>query len=144
MPHPTIATLNDLDYPESDGQPVAETEFQFNPILNAVGSLRIHFQHRQDVYVVGNLLLYYEEGNQAASVAPDVFVAFGVPNHTRRTYLLWQEGKTPDFVLEVTSQSTRQADQGRKWKGKLGGLPNRHAPDVPRVPEVAAGNAIKV
>ncbi len=114
MPHPTIATLNDLDYPESDGQPVAETEFQFNPILNAVGSLRIHFQQRQDVYVVGNLLLYYEEGNRAASVAPDVFVVFGVPNHTRRTYLLWQEGKAPDFVLEVTSQSTRQADQGRK------------------------------
>ncbi len=93
---------------------MAETEFQFNPILNAVGALRVHFRHRQDVYVVGNLLLYYEEGNRAASVAPDVFVVFGVPDHVRRTYLLWQEGKTPDFVLEVTSQSTRQVDQGRK------------------------------
>lgn len=113
MPHPTLATLGDLDYPDSDGLPMAETEFQFNPILNAVGSLRVHFRYRPDVYVIGNLLLYYEENNPAASV-PDVFVVFGVPNHVRRTYLLWQEGKVPDFVLEVTSQSTRQADQGRR------------------------------
>ena len=93
---------------------MAETEFQLNPILNTVGALHVHFQRRQDVYVVGNLLLYYEEGDRTVSVAPDVFVVFGVPNHPRRTYLLWQEGKAPDFVLEVTSQSTRQVDQGRK------------------------------
>ena len=32
----------------------------------------------------------------------------------RRTYLLWQEGKAPDFVMEVTSVSTREEDQGPK------------------------------
>ena len=113
MPRSTLVTP-DIDYPDSDGQPMAESEFQLNPILYAVGALRSHFQGRDDVYVVGDLLLYYEEGDGKASVAPDVFVVFGVPNHPRRTYLLWQEGKAPDFVLEVTSRSTRQVDQGTK------------------------------
>ena len=93
---------------------MAESEFQLNPILYAVGALRSHFQNQDDVYVVGDLLLYYEQGNRKASVAPDVFVVFGASNHTRSTYLLWEEPKAPDWVLEVTSRSTRQVDQGKK------------------------------
>ena len=73
-----------------------------------------NFRARQDVYVPGNLLLYYEEGNSAAAVAPDVFVVLGASNHRRTSYLLWQESKAPDFVLEVTSRSTREEDQGPK------------------------------
>ena len=113
MPRSTLATL-DIEYPDSDGLPMAESEFQFNPIVYAVGALRNHFQDHDDIYVVGNLLLYHEEGNRSASVAPDVFVVFGVSNHTRSSYLLWQEPKAPDWVLEVTSRSTRQVDQGKK------------------------------
>ena len=41
-------------------------------------------------------------------------MVFGVPDHRRRTYLLWQEGKAPDFVMEVSSPSTWRADQGSK------------------------------
>ena len=114
MPRSTLATL-DIEYPDSDGLPMAESEFQFNPIVYAVGALRNHFQDHDDIYVVGNLLLYHEEGNRSASVAPDVFVVFGVSNHTRSSYLLWQETQGPrDWVLEVTSRSTRQVDQGKK------------------------------
>ena len=47
-------------------------------------------------------------------VAPDVFVVIGAPNHTRVSYKLWEEPKAPDFVLEITSRSTRAEDQGRK------------------------------
>ena len=113
MPRSTLVTP-DIDYPDSDGQPMAESEFQLNPILYAVGALRSHFQGRDDVYVVGDLMLYYEEGDGTASVAPDVFVVFGVPNPPRSSYLLWEERKAPDWVLEVTSRSTRQVDQGKK------------------------------
>ena len=82
--------------------------------LYAVGVLQQYFRARQDVYVSGHLLLYYDEGNPAASVAPDVFVVLGASNHRRTSYLLWQEPKAPDFVLEVTSRSTRKEDQGPK------------------------------
>ena len=47
-------------------------------------------------------------------VAPDVFVVVGAPVHKRMSYKLWEEPKAPDFVLEVTSRSTREEDQGRK------------------------------
>ena len=93
---------------------MAETDFQREVLTYAIEALKIHFREREDVYVSGDLFIYYEEGNRAASVAPDVFVVLGVPNHMRRTYLLWQEGRAPDFVMEVTSDSTREDDQGRK------------------------------
>ena len=38
----------------------------------------------------------------------------GASNHERMSYLLWQEPKAPDWVLEITSRSTRHEDQGRK------------------------------
>ena len=106
--------IPDIDYPESDGQPMAETDFQREVMAYAIEALKMRFREREDVYVSGDLFIYYEEGNRAAAVAPDVFVVFGVPSHRRRTYLLWREGKTPDFVMEVTSDSTREEDQGRK------------------------------
>ncbi|MGE3539477.1 MAG: Uma2 family endonuclease [Candidatus Tectimicrobiota bacterium] len=101
-------------YPSSDGQPVAESDFQLRPLLYAVTTLRTYFQERRDVYVGGNMFLYYEEGNPEAVVAPDIFVVLGTANHPRASYMLWQEPKGPDFVLEITSRSTRTKDQGPK------------------------------
>ena len=113
MTHSTLAPVT-IDYPSSDGKPVAESDFQFTPLAYARDSLRLHFRDRSDVYVAGNLLIYYEEGNPKARVAPDVFVVLGVPNRDRSSYFLWEEREAPDFVLEVTSRSTRREDQGRK------------------------------
>ncbi len=107
-----------VEYPDSDGKPVAESDFQLNELIYAREGLRIYYRDRRgrdDVYVAGNLLIYYEQGNPRASVAPDVFVVIGVANHDRRSYRLWDEGaKAPDFVLEITSHSTREEDQGHK------------------------------
>ena len=103
-----------VDYPDSDGQPVAETDFQRKPLWYANDALARHFRDRDDVYVSANMFVYYEEGNPRAVVAPDVFVVMGAPDHDRRTYKLWEEPKAPDFVLEITSHSTRNADQGSK------------------------------
>ena len=102
-----------VDYPSSDGRPVAESDHQFIPLTYAASRLRQHFRQRDDVYVAGNLLIYYEEGTQAR-VAPDVFVVLGAPRRRRSSYLLWKEPKAPDFVLEITSRGTRGEDQGPK------------------------------
>ncbi|HEY5870034.1 MAG TPA: Uma2 family endonuclease, partial [Candidatus Tectomicrobia bacterium] len=88
--------------------------FQLGPLIYTIDALRAHFQGRDDVYVAGDLFLYYEEGNPRAVVAPDIFVVLGAPNHPRSSYMLWREPKAPDFVLEITSQSTRVQDQGTK------------------------------
>ena len=103
-----------IDYPSSDGKPMTESEAQFLPLTYAALALREHFEKRGDVYVGANMFLYYEESNPRAVVAPDVFVVVGAPKRVRDSYLLWNEPKGPDFVLEITSRSTRREDQGRK------------------------------
>lgn len=112
----TIAPwLTEVDYPDSDGKPMAEGDAQCNYLIYARSSLRLHFEPVPDVYVAGNLFIYYEEGNPQAVVAPDVFVVFGVEKRDQRSYKVWQEqGKYPSFVLEITSKSTVAEDQGTK------------------------------
>ena len=113
MASPLLAPAK-VHYPSSDGRPMAESDFQRTPLTYAVDRLRQHFRSRRDVYVSGNLLLYHEEGNPRAVVAPDVFVVLGVSSADRSSYRLWEEAKGPDFVLEITSRSTYREEQGRK------------------------------
>ena len=105
-----------VEYPSGDGQPMAENDWQLLAIINSVSALQYHYRDRPDVYVSGDLFIYYEEGNPRARVAPDVFVAFGVPSHKRPSYKLWEEGVVPAFVMEVASVSTWREDDGRKAK----------------------------
>lgn len=104
-----------IEYPDEDGKPMAEGDVQCSYLIYARSALRLYFQTRSDVYVAGNLFIYYEQGNPESVVAPDVFVIFGVDNQDRRSYKTWEEqDKTPDFVLEITSKTTRTKDQGAK------------------------------
>lgn len=103
-----------VHYPESDGLPLAETRFQYDSLTYAAGALEVHFRDRPDVAVEGRRLLYYVEGDPRSRVSPDVFVVIGAPKRRRRTYRIWEEPKGPDFVLEVTSRSTRWIDRGFK------------------------------
>jgi Uma2 family endonuclease len=104
-----------IEYPDQDGKPMAEGDIQFSYLAYAINALRIYFQNHPDVYVAGNLFIYYEKGYPESVVAPDVFVVFGVDNRDRRSYKTWEENnQTPDFVLEITSKSTRSKDQGAK------------------------------
>jgi len=110
----SLPTERAVIYPESDGKPMAETDIHRNLMIDTIRILENHFKERDDVYVSGNLLLYYEKGNRYKSVSPDVFVVFGVEKKRRRTYFLWEEGKGPDFVLELASENTYRRDLGDK------------------------------
>ena len=105
-----------IDYPESDGKRLAENDPQLHAIHYAFGALGLYYRERADVYVSADLLIYYEEGNPRVSVAPDVFVVFGIEDRMRRNYKVWEEGKGPDFVLETASPSTWREDVGPKRK----------------------------
>jgi len=93
---------------------MAKSDFQREYLIYAIEALRIHFRDRNNVYVSGNLFIYYEQDNPKAVVVPDVFVVMGAPNHDRPSFNLWEEPKGPDFVLEILSQSTRGEDQNAK------------------------------
>jgi Uma2 family endonuclease len=109
-----IPLEREIEYPSSDGKPMAETEVHFKEMVALVEALVSRFRDEPDVYVCGNMLLYYVEGDPRFSVAPDVFFVRGIPKKVRETYLLWKEGRPPSFVLEVTSRTTRREDLGKK------------------------------
>jgi hypothetical protein len=61
------------------------------------------------------MFLYFVEGDPRSVVSPDVFVVKGVPKTVRRVYKFWEEGgRGPCFVIEVTSDSTRNEDLVKK------------------------------
>jgi Uma2 family endonuclease len=93
---------------------MAETDVHIDALIYLREALKDYFREAPQVYVAGNLLLYYEEGNPAACVAPDVFVVQGVAKRERRIYRLWEEGQPPAVVFEITSRGTRLEDLGTK------------------------------
>jgi Uma2 family endonuclease len=113
MEHSTT-TAQQIHYPESDGKPMGETDVHIDALIYLREALRDHFRDDPQAYVAGNMLLYYEEGNPAACIAPDVFVVQGVAKRERRTYRLWEEGLPPSVVFDITSRGSRLEDLGTK------------------------------
>ena len=105
---------DDIHYPESDGKPMAETELHLEETFYLIDALKDRFRDAQDVYVGGDMFLYYVEGDPKKVIAPDVFVVLDVPKRKRRIYKLWEEGWPPTLIIEVTSADTRKEDQGQK------------------------------
>ena len=124
----TVApVLPDIEYPESDGEPMGETPIHRNQMAHVIEMLDDYYDDDPDVYVSGNMMMYYVEGNPKKSVSPDVFVTLGIPKlPERRIYQIWVEGKGPDFVVEMHSRGTWRSDVG--WKLDL-------YRDVLKVPE---------
>jgi Uma2 family endonuclease len=105
----------DIFYPSSDGEPLAESKLQFTPLTETVHVLDRRYRDRADVFVAGNLLLYYRMNDNEVRVAPDVLVVFGVEDYPRDSYIVWREdGKIPDFVMEIASPSTYTRDLSEK------------------------------
>lgn len=101
------------DYPTRDGRPF-DSDWHRDLMNALIETLDTRYAADPMVYVSGNLLTFYEKGNKRRHVAPDVFVVFGVPKGDRGNYLVWEEGKGPDVVIELTSKMTRFEDARKK------------------------------
>ncbi len=101
-------------YPETNFQPIAETDFHIDEMMNLWFTLKDFFRNDSDIYIATNLFIYYEEGNPNTSVSPDVFIVKGVEKKLRRIYKQWEEQQPPSFALELTSQSSKLQDLGTK------------------------------
>ena len=115
-----METPEEVEYPDTDGKPMAENTWQADTMHYAGMALAIHFRGRG--FVATDLLIYFRKGDKEAMVAPDVMVVLGADGSHRRSYRLWEEGRAPDFVLEVLSSSTQKVDEGdeRKTYARLG------------------------
>jgi hypothetical protein len=45
---------------------------------------------------------------------PDFFLVLGVPKKERKSWVVWEEGKGPDVVIELLSESTAEIDKTEK------------------------------
>jgi Uma2 family endonuclease len=111
---PRQKAIREIDYPTGDGKPMAETDVHRDDMVDVIQMLKDHFADHSDVYVSGNLLMFYVEGNRRKHVSPDVFLVWGVEKKDRDHYLVWKEGKAPDLAIEITSKSTRREDTKTK------------------------------
>ena len=103
-------------YPDTDGKPMAVSDDHRRVLTRILRLLETFFADSPDVYVSGDLLIYYVQGDPRKSVAPDAFVSFGIGQKARRTYLVWQEGKLPDFAMEMSNKNTYRTDLGTKMQ----------------------------
>ena len=101
-------------YPEEEKVP--ESELQGNARRYVQSALSIRYQDQPDVYVAGDLFIFYRMNDAEARLAPDIMVVFGAAESPpRASWRVWREGGlTPDFVLEIASPGTVADDAG--WK----------------------------
>ncbi len=116
-PHPApppVPAEDSVEYPSEDGIPMASSVKHALWMIACFQTLAHWFRDRLNVFVGIDLLVFYERGKKKASVAPDVFVSFGVPMWDLPSYKVWEAGKPPDVVWEFGSQSTVKGDAGAK------------------------------
>ena len=107
-------------YPETDGMPLPDGEYQAPIYVRILSTLRVHFQDVSGARVNGDTFIYYIEGDPRRSVSPDCYVVLGLSDEAlssierNNVYLLWEVGKPPDFILEIGSKSTARVDLSRK------------------------------
>ena len=109
--------LASVEYPDSDGEPMADNTLQWDTIAYLVTAVRRWYADRPDVFVAGDLLWYFEEGNPKARLAPDCMVAIGRPSGYRGSHRQWVEGGVcPQVVFEVLSPKNTFVEMRHKYE----------------------------
>lgn len=103
------------ELPCDDGMPM-ETQRHVMQLQLLMDPLRSYWADRQDVYVSGNMFVYFslEQVRNQDFRGPDFFAVLDVPKRERKSWVVWQEGKGPDVVIELLSENTAAVDKGEK------------------------------
>jgi Uma2 family endonuclease len=107
---PTQAEL-----PCDDGIPM-ETQRHKLQMDILIDTIQPWLEQRTDGYVGGNMFVYYSLAqlkNQDFR-GPDFFAVLDVPKTERLSWVVWEEGKPPDVVIELLSESTANNDKNQK------------------------------
>jgi Uma2 family endonuclease len=106
---------SEIEYPDCDGEPMADNTLQYEWIVTIKGGLDAVFRDDPNVFVAGNLLWYPVKGDNLTRIAPDALVAFGRPKGNRGSYKQWEEGGIPpQVVFEVLSPNNHAPEMERK------------------------------
>jgi Uma2 family endonuclease len=112
----TSTIYDGVYYPEQREDDMGETSYHIKLIADFLTILKHFFKDRRDVFLSANMNLYYEKGSPQKWFAPDLLVAFGVPNVERSSYLLFREKVFPQVIFEVASGKTWSSDLDTKFR----------------------------
>ncbi len=112
--YPSSSGDEEIIYPEQREDDMGEASIHIKLITNFLQTLLLFFRQREDVFLSANINLYYEERNPNKWYAPDLLIAFGVPNHERSSYQVWKEKVFPQVIFEVASDRTWKTDVSEK------------------------------
>ncbi|SRR5579883_2064783 len=111
------ALNQEIHYPDSDGQPMADNTKQFNWIVTIKLGCEALFKDDPNVFVAGDLLWYPVEGDNTIKAAPDTMVVFGRPKGDRGSYQQWKEDNiTPQVVFEILSPGNTLVEMAKKFR----------------------------
>ncbi|NET90759.1 MAG: Uma2 family endonuclease [Kamptonema sp. SIO1D9] len=107
---PTAAEL-----PSEDNIPM-ETQRHKMQMDLLIDTTEIWLAQRSDGYASGNMFVYFslEQIRNRDFRGPDFFAVLGVPKRERLSWVVWEEGKAPDVVIELLSESTARFDKNEK------------------------------
>jgi len=122
----TQAAIEDITenviFPPGDlysDEPPLETELHLEQIMLLLKCLKWLWRDRNDFYAAGNLTIYYSYNKRKDEKfrGPDFFVVLDTERKTRKSWVVWEEdGKYPNLILEILSESTAKTDRGLKKK----------------------------
>jgi Uma2 family endonuclease len=103
------------ELPCSDGVPMDTPRHRAQMNL-LIETLELHWASRHDFFVGGDMFLYFslDQIRGRDFRGPDFFVVLGVEERERKSWVVWQEGKGPDVIIELLSESTAAIDKGEK------------------------------
>src|SRR4028118_46672 len=100
-------------------EPPLETYRHLKQIILLLTSLERLWQDRQDFFAGANLSIYYSTRQRKSEDfrGPDFFVVLDTEYKERKSWMVWEEdGKYPNLILEILSDTTAQIDRGLKNK----------------------------
>ena len=103
------------ELPSEDGIPMETQRHKLQMDL-LLYPLLPWLKDREDGYVGANMFVYFSSSqlkNQDFR-GPDLFVVLGVPKGERKSWVVWEEGKAPDVIIELLSEKTAQEDKTTK------------------------------
>jgi Uma2 family endonuclease len=116
-PKETLPTMYDLpsEDPEEPGLPDEFHDLQPQLLSR---TLRLTDYARGEYFTASDLNLYYDVKHPLWHKRPDWFLVVDVPrlyegHDLRSSYVIWQEGQSPQVVVEFLSPGTESEDLGR-------------------------------
>jgi Uma2 family endonuclease len=112
QPLKPVALPNQEQLPCDDGEPM-ETQRHKMQMDLLIEVLYPWLEQRDNGYVGGNMFVYYssQQLKNQDFRGPDFFAVLDVPKGERKSWVVWDEGKAPDVIIELLSESTAQQDK---------------------------------